>query len=131
MSEEAARTILTKRCKNQPICIVICLFSDASTGESDVIRVFNPKMRMTPEKLKYILSKAKLELAGFNKSEKTRYETDENGKRIVKKITYYIVQDDCSQSSKWDSILRERLPKQVQKRIVKYCSFIPRLDHDV
>ena len=89
------------------------MFSDASTAETDVIRVFNPKMRMQPKKLKEILSKAQLELAGFTKTEETRSDTDKNGKTIVKKITYYIVKDDCSKRSKWDKILRERLPEEV------------------
>lgn len=89
------------------------MFSDAFIGESDVIRIFNPKVKITPEKLKDILAKAQLELAGFAKYEETSYVTDENGKGIVKKITYYIVQDECSERSKWERILRERLPKEV------------------
>lgn len=87
--------------------------ADASTGESDVIRVFNPNMKMTPERLKYFLDKAKLEDAGFSRSEETRYETDDKGKKNVKRTTYYMVQDDCSKSEKWMTILSERLPKQV------------------
>ena len=104
---------LNKNLNKEISLYILRLFSDASTGETDSIRVFNPKMRMAPDKLKDILSKAQLELAGFTKTEETRQDTDENGKTIVKKITYYIVKDDCSESSKWDRILRERLPKQV------------------
>ena len=56
--------------------------------ESDVVRVFDDKLRLTKKEMEDHLKQANLERYGFNKTVEVSTETDENGK-TTKKTTIY------------------------------------------
>ncbi|CAB4029852.1 Hypothetical predicted protein [Paramuricea clavata] len=106
--------------------------------ESDVVRVFNPSVRMSRVQLRALLAKADLVSAGFTKTEETQIVTGENGEKITKEVTYYTVQDACSNVSYWEEIIRDRLPtfsakltrkvideveERISNRATEYCRF--------
>ena len=76
-----------------------------------MVRVFDPKLRLLPEKLKKILEKADLESIGFMKTVETSVETDENGEKRIKETTRYMATDKCSMAPTWEQRLKERLPE--------------------
>ena len=110
----------------------------AEVGESDEVRVFNPKLNLTDEALLEILEKANLEEAGFEKTVERAIETDENGKTKEKKTIRYMRKVKCSEAAFWVAVLKQRLPhpiwssslgsklrREIQSRIknrtTKYC----------
>ena len=77
---------------------------------------------MSPSKMRALLKKADLESAGFTKTEETQIVTGEDGVKRKKKVTYYTVQDSCSNVSYWEEIIRDRLPmfsKKLTKKVVE------------
>jgi hypothetical protein len=82
-------------------------------AESDVIRVFDDKLRLTDEEMQGYLKQADLERYGFKKTVENGKTTDENGKTTTKKTIYYMVTDDCSKITFWEGILEQRLPKKL------------------
>ena len=78
------------------MCVIF--IGAADVAESDVVRVFNPKLQLSEEELLKILKEAKLEEAGFEKTVEISIETDENGKKTEKKTIHYMVQDLCSKA---------------------------------
>ena len=83
-------------------------------GESDVVRVFDDKLRLTDKEMQDYLKQADLERYGFEKTVETSTETDENGKITKKKTIYYKVTDDCNRVKFWERILEQRLPEKLQ-----------------
>ena len=84
-------------------------------GESDVVRVFDDKLRLTNKDLEEYLKQADLENYGFKKSIEFSTTTDENGKTTTKKTIYYKVTCDCSKVFVWEAILEQRLPKKMKQ----------------
>jgi hypothetical protein len=93
---------------------------------------------MSRARLRALLAKADLVSAGFTKTEETQIVTGENGKNITKEVTYYTVQDVCSNVSYWEEIIHDRLPtfsekltrkvideveKRIGNRATEYCQF--------
>ena len=93
---------------------------------------------MPRAQLRALLAKADLVSAGFTKTEETQIVTGENGKKITKEVTYYTVQDACSNVSYWEKIIRDRLPtfsekltrkvideveERIGNRATEYCQF--------
>ncbi|CAB4014204.1 Hypothetical predicted protein [Paramuricea clavata] len=122
------------------ILALVYIFSPAesSVGESDVVRIFDPSLRMPRAQLKALLAKADLVSAGFTKTKETQIVTGEDGKKVTKEVTYYTVQDACSNVSYWEEIIRDRLPtlsakltkkvideveKRISNRATEYCQF--------
>ena len=112
--------------------------AECSIGETDVVRVFDPSVRMPRERLRALLRKADLISAGFTKTVETQVVTDEDGKKVTKEVTYYSVKDSCSNVSYWEGIIRERLPtfsealtrkvirevdQRTDGRATEYCRF--------
>ena len=60
------------------------------------------------------LRQANLERYGFTKTVEVCTETDENDKTTSKKTIYYKVTDDCSRVAFWESILEQRMPKELR-----------------
>ena len=83
-------------------------------AESDVVRVFDDKLRLTDEEMAEYLKQADLERYGFTKTVQSSIETDENGKTTKKKTIYYKVTDDCSRVAFWESVLEQRMPEELQ-----------------
>ena len=83
-------------------------------AESDVVRVFDDKLRLTDEEMAEYLKQADLERYGFTKTVEVSTETDENGKTTRKKTIYYKVTDDCSRVAFWESVLEQRMPEKLQ-----------------
>jgi hypothetical protein len=84
------------------------------------------------------LAKADLASAGFTKTKETQIITGEDGKKVTKEVTYYTVQDACSNVSYWEKIIHDRLPtfsekltrkvideveKRIGNRATEYCQF--------
>ena len=82
-------------------------------AETDVIRVFDDKLRLTNDEMEEYLKEADLERFGFTKTVEVSTETDENGKTTKKKTIYYKVTDDCSKVMFWESVLEQRLPEKL------------------
>jgi hypothetical protein len=94
---------------------------------------------MPRAQLRALLAKADLVSAGFTKTEETQIVvTGENGKKITKEVTYYTVQDACSNVSYWEKIIHDRLPtfsakltrkvideveERIGNRATEYCRF--------
>jgi hypothetical protein len=93
---------------------------------------------MPRAQLRALLAKADLVSAGFTKTEETQIVTGENGEKITKEVTYYTVQDACSNVSYWEEIIRDRLPtfsakltrkvideveERIGNRATEYCQF--------
>lgn len=56
------------------------------------------------------MENANLEKYGFTKTTEDTTETDENGKKSLKKTIFYSVADDCSNMMFWEGVLEQRLP---------------------
>ncbi len=84
-------------------------------AETDVVRVFDENLKISEHEMKEYLKKANLEKYGFQRSEEKSIETDENGRKMVKKTIYYMVTDDCSRVMFWESVLEQRLPDKLRK----------------
>ncbi|CAB4045605.1 Hypothetical predicted protein, partial [Paramuricea clavata] len=102
-----------------------CIFSrhsaESSIGETDVIRVFDPKVKLPLPETRALLTKADLVSAGFTKTEETQIVTGENGKKRKKLVISYIVQDACSNVTFWEEKLRTRLPifsKSLTRKVI-------------
>jgi hypothetical protein len=93
---------------------------------------------MPRAQLRALLAKADLVSAGFTKNEETQIVTGEDGKKVTKEVTYYTVQDACSNVSYWEEIIRDRLPtlsakltrkvideveERIGNRATAYCQF--------
>ena len=113
------------------VALVVCLSPSVYGAESDVVRIFDDKLRITDEEMQDYLKQADLERYGFTKTVEETTETDENGKTSKRKTIYYKVTDDCSKVMFWESVLEQRMPeklhasklstitvKEVQNRIV-------------
>ena len=83
-------------------------------AESDVVRVFDDKLRLSNEQMQYYLKKADLERFGFTRTVEVSTETDENGRTTRKRTIYYKVTDDCSRVMFWEGVLEQRMPKELQ-----------------
>ena len=83
-------------------------------AESDVVRVFDHKLRLTNEEMEEYLRQANLERYGFTKTVEVSTVTDENGKTTKKTTIYYKVTDDCSRVAFWESVLEQRMPEKLQ-----------------
>jgi hypothetical protein len=83
-------------------------------AESDVVRVFDDKLRLTDKEMQDYLKQADLERYGFEKTVETSTETDENGKITKKKTIYYKVTDDCNRVMFWEGVLEQRMPEKLQ-----------------
>ena len=83
-------------------------------GESDVIRIFDGKLRLSEKQMQDYLKKADLENYGFTKTVEVSTETDENGRKTTKRTIYYKVTDDCSRVMFWEGVLEKRMPKELQ-----------------
>ena len=83
-------------------------------AESDVVRIFDDKVRLTNEKMEEYLKQDDLERFGFTKTVEVSTETDENGKTTKKTTIYYKVTDDCSKVAFWESVLEQRMPEELQ-----------------
>ena len=84
-------------------------------AESDVVRVFDEKLRLTEKELEDYMKQANLEKYGFTRTEETTIETDENGERRTKRTIYYKVTDDCSRVTFWERVLEQRLPEKLKR----------------
>ena len=84
------------------------------------------------------MAKADLVSAGFTKTKETQIVTGEDGKKMTKEVTYYTVQDACSNVSYWEEIIHDRLPtfserltrkvideveERIGNRATEYCQF--------
>ncbi|CAB4040135.1 Hypothetical predicted protein [Paramuricea clavata] len=96
------------------VVLVVCLSPSVNGAESDVVRIFNDKLRLTNKEMQDYLKQADLERYGFTKTVEVSTETDENGKTTTKKTIYYKVTDDCSRVMFWEGILEQRLPEELQ-----------------
>ena len=95
------------------VVLVVCLSPSVHGAENDVVRVFDPNLRMTKEEMQEYLKQADLERYGFMKTVEKTTTTDENGKVTVKKTIYYKVTDHCSRVMFWESVLEQRMPKKL------------------
>ena len=86
------------------------LFMPADIAESDVVRVFNPELKLSEKELLKILAEANLEEAGFKRTMESSFVTDENGQKTEKKTIYFMVKDECSKVGFWEGVLEQRLP---------------------
>ena len=77
------------------------LFMPADIAESDVVRVFNPELKLSEKELLKILAEANLEEAGFKRTMESSFVTDENGQKTEKKTIYFMVKDECSKVGFW------------------------------
>ena len=97
-----------------PARIISLSFVTVNGAESDVVRVFDRKTQMSGEEMREYLKQADLEKYGFKKTVEESTETDENGKITKKTTIYYLVTDDCSKVGFWESVLEQRLPKELK-----------------
>ena len=86
----------------------VTLFLDAA--ETDVLRIFDPNLKMTNKQLMEVLAKANLTAYGFEMTKETAIETDENGKKTLKITIRYMVTDACSMAEFWLKLLKQRIP---------------------
>ena len=84
--------------------------TESSIGETDVIRVFDPKVKLPHSEMRALLAKADLVSAGFTKTEETQIITGEDGKKRKKLVISYTVHDACSNVTFWEGKRRARLP---------------------
>jgi hypothetical protein len=90
-------------------------FAIVHGAESDVIRVYDDKLRLTEKEMAEYLKQADLENYGFEKIIEQSTVTDEYGKKTTKKTIYYKVTDDCSNVPKWERVLEQRLPEELSE----------------
>ena len=82
--------------------------------ETDDVPVFDDDMDLTGEELLEYMKNAELEKYGFERTVEISTGTDENGKKISKRIIYYKRTDYCSKMMVWESILEQRLPEKLR-----------------
>ena len=80
-------------------------------AETDVVRIFDDKLKISDKEMQDYLEQANLEKYGFKKTVEETTETDENGKITKKKTIHYKVTDDCSRVMFWEGVLEQRLPE--------------------
>ncbi|XP_028396211.1 uncharacterized protein LOC114520183 [Dendronephthya gigantea] len=97
------------------VALVFCLSPSVYGAESDVVRVFDHKLRVTEEEMEEYLEKADLERHGFIKTIENSTTTDEFGRKRRKTTIYYKVTCDCSEVERWERILEQRLPKKLKR----------------
>ena len=88
-------------CLNSKLKITLILNISVHGAETDVVRIFDDKLKISDKEMQDYLEQANLEKYGFKKTVEETTETDENGKITKKKTIHYKVTDDCSRVMFW------------------------------